>query len=89
MSDGQTGIAHAREARPDILLIDLMMPGMSGLEVLQALRADAMLRRIPCVAVSANAMPEEIGEALAAGFDSYLTKPLSLQALLAEIGRLL
>ncbi len=89
VSDGRAGIAQAREARPDILLIDLMMPGMSGFEVLQTLRADAMLRHLPCVAVSANAMPEEIGEALAAGFDGYLTKPLSRQALLAEIERLL
>ena len=89
VSDGRAGIAHARDALPDLLLIDLMMPGMSGLDVLQALRADAMLRHIPCVAVSANAMPEEIGEALAAGFDGYLTKPLSLQALLTEMERLL
>jgi CheY-like chemotaxis protein len=86
-ADGRSGIAMAREARPDLMLIDLMMPGMSGLEVLKVLRADTSLRHVPCLAVSANAMPDEISEALDAGFDGYLTKPLSLPLLLAEIER--
>ena len=86
-ADGRSGIALARTMRPDLVLIDLMMPGLSGLEVLKTLRADASLRAVPCLAVSANAMPAEISEALAAGFDGYLTKPLSLPLLLAEIDR--
>jgi PAS domain S-box-containing protein len=88
-ADGATGVALARSFQPDLALIDLMMPGMSGLEVLQTFRADPVLRELPCLAVSANAMPEEIRDALAAGFDGYITKPLKMQVLLAEIDRLI
>jgi len=87
--DGESGLQLARRAPPDLLLVDLMMPTMSGLQVLQAVRQDPLLRHTPCLAVSANAMPHEISEALAAGFDGYLTKPLSTPVLLAEIDRVL
>ena len=88
-SDGAGGLALARQTPPDLLLIDMMMPVMDGLQVLAALRSSPALRAIPCVAVSANAMPQEISDALAAGFDGYLTKPLQATALLAEIDRAL
>ncbi len=84
-SDGFTGLALARELHPDLILIDLMMPGMSGREMLAAVRADPSLAATLCIAVSANAMPEEIEEALTAGFDGYLTKPLSATALLSAL----
>ena len=87
--DGATGLALARARRFDLLLVDMMMPGMNGLQVVQAVRADAELRGTPCVAVSANAMPHEIAEALAAGFDGYLTKPLSAPVLLGEVDKVL
>jgi len=86
-ADGPSGLAMAARTRPDALLIDMMMPGMDGLQVLQAVRADPTLRATPCIAVSANAMPAEVQSALAAGFDGYLTKPLSADALLHEIDR--
>ena len=85
--DGPTGLAMAAEFHPDVLLIDLMMPGMSGLEVLQAVRAGAVSPPPRCVAVSANAMPDEINEALQAGFDAYITKPLSATRLATELAR--
>ena len=88
-ADGASGLALARQAVPDLVLIDMMMPVMDGLQVLQALRSNPLLCAIPCVAVSANAMPQEIDDALAAGFDGYLTKPLLAAALLAEIDRAL
>ena len=88
-TSGVEGLALAEEWRPDLMLIDLMMPGMSGLEVLQALRGDAALHATPCLAVSATALPDDIREALQAGFRGFITKPLNIAALLAEIdGRL-
>lgn len=84
---GAEGLAMARAARPDLLLIDLMMPGMNGLQVLAAVRAHPALRDVPCLAISANAMPEEIDAAMRAGFDSYLVKPLAVDALLSELDR--
>jgi CheY-like chemotaxis protein len=64
------GLDIARQLQPDLMLVDMMMPGMSGLWA------------VPCVAVSANAMPHQIEAALAAGLDGYLTKPLSATDLL-------
>ncbi len=85
--DGAQGLALAQQQRPSLVLVDLMMPGMSGAEVLTALRATPGLADVPCIAVSANAMPEEIAQTLAAGFDGYLTKPLAAAVLLAEVDR--
>lgn len=88
-ADGPQGLALARERPPDAVLVDMMMPVMDGPAFLRALRDDPALAHTTCVAVSANAMPAEIQAALAAGFDGYLTKPLSLPALaqaLAEAG---
>ncbi|MBI2732867.1 MAG: PAS domain S-box protein [Aquabacterium sp.] len=86
--DGASGLDLARQTRPDILLIDMMMPGLNGVQVLQRVRADPQLRTIPCVAVSANAMQKQIDEAMDAGFDGYLTKPLSANDLFLEIERI-
>ena len=88
-ADGASGLALALQAVPDLLLIDMMMPVMDGLQVLAAVRSHPVLCAIPCIAVSANAMPQEIDDALAAGFDGYLTKPLLAPVLLAEIDRAL
>jgi CheY-like chemotaxis protein len=87
--DGASGLAMAEQQTPDLMLVDMMMPTMNGLQVLQAIRASATLQATPCMAVSANAMPHEIAEALAAGFDGYLTKPLSAAVLLGELDRVL
>ncbi len=86
--DGLGGLNQARQMRPHVLLIDMMMPGLDGLQVLQRVRADPLLRLTPCVAVSANAMQTQIDEALDAGFDGYLTKPLAADDLFREIDRI-
>ena len=86
-NNGPEGLALAAHRPPDLVLIDMMMPDMNGLQVLHRLRNTERLRDTPCVAVSANAMPHQIEAALAAGFDGYLTKPLSSAALMAEIDR--
>ncbi|MFZ2990929.1 ATP-binding protein [Ideonella sp.] len=88
-SSGTEALSLARQDRPDLLLVDMMMPGMNGLQVLQAMRADERLRSVPCIAVSANAMPQEIAQALAAGFDGYVTKPVMASVLHTEIDRAL
>lgn len=86
--DGLSGLEQARQWHPDILLIDMMMPGLNGAQVLQMVRADPLLHATPCVAVSANAMQAQIDDALEAGFDGYLTKPLAAGDLFREIDRI-
>ncbi len=87
--DGATGIAAALAAPPDLVLLDMRLPDMTGLQVLQRLRADPALAAVACVAVSANAMPADIAEAMQGGFDAYVTKPIACGLLFAEVDRLL
>ncbi len=87
--DGKSGIEAALSTAPDVVLIDMSLPDMGGLDVLRALRAQPGPRRVPCIAVSANAMPEDIATAQAAGIDGYLTKPLSAVQLLSTLDALL
>jgi CheY-like chemotaxis protein/anti-sigma regulatory factor (Ser/Thr protein kinase) len=77
-ADGPAGLALARERRPDIILMDINLPGMSGYEVLAELRRDARTAAIPVIALSANAMASDIERGLAAGFFRYLTKPVDI-----------
>jgi CheY-like chemotaxis protein len=88
-ADGTSGIQAAQVTTPDLVLIDMSLPDMAGLDVLRALHGQPSLRRVPCVAVSANAMPEDIAAAQAAGVDGYLTKPLSALHLLSTLDALL
>jgi CheY-like chemotaxis protein len=77
-SNAQQGIAMARKHRPQVILMDINLPGMSGLEALQILSQDAATRYIPVIAVSANAMPLDVVSGLSAGFFRYLTKPFQI-----------
>lgn len=77
-ADGPAGLALAREECPDVVLMDLNLPGMSGFEVLAQLRRDPATAGIPVVALSANAMQQDIERGLAAGFARYLTKPIDI-----------
>jgi hypothetical protein len=79
--DGAAGLARLREQRPDLILMDMDLPMMTGSELLAQVRSDPLLRDIPCVAVSANAMPADIEAALANGFADYVTKPFTLERL--------
>lgn len=88
-ADGAGGLAAARAAPPDLVLLDMRLPDMTGVQLLHALRADAALAGVPCIAVSANAMPADIADALRAGFDAYITKPIVSAQLFAEIDRAL
>jgi CheY-like chemotaxis protein/anti-sigma regulatory factor (Ser/Thr protein kinase) len=86
--DGASGIHSAREHRPDLVLIDMQLPDFDGLEVLRRLRADPSTAAIPCIALSANAMPEDIQRALGAGFADYWTKPLDFRVFLGALDTL-
>jgi PAS domain S-box-containing protein len=77
--DGHLGIAYARSMLPDVILMDIHLPGINGLEAMQILRADPQTKHIPIIAVSANAMPNDMETALAAGFFMYLTKPFKIR----------
>jgi PAS domain S-box-containing protein len=85
--DGERGIARAREAPPDLVLVDMNLPDMSGLAVVAALRAQAATAGLLCIALSADALPEQIASARAGGFDDYWTKPIDVSRLLAALAR--
>jgi PAS domain S-box-containing protein len=78
-TDGIRGIEKARAARPDVILMDINLPGISGLIALGILAEDPETASIPVIALSANAMPSDIEKGLAAGFFRYLTKPIKVQ----------
>ncbi len=76
--DGNAGIELARANQPDVILMDINLPGISGIEALKLLREDPATAHIPVVALSANAMPRDIEKGLQAGFFRYLTKPIKV-----------
>jgi len=76
--DGNLGIALARAHLPDVILMDINLPGISGIQALKILRKDPATMHIPVVAISANAMPRDIEKGLEAGFFRYLTKPIKI-----------
>ncbi|NDP40951.1 MAG: response regulator [Rhodoferax sp.] len=88
-SDGDLGLALARAHRPDVILMDINLRGISGFQVLQALQADPQTAHIPVLAISANAMPRDIEKGLAAGFLRYLTKPIKINELLQALDKAL
>ncbi len=77
-ADGSLGIEFARAHLPDLILMDINLPGISGLEAMKVLRADPATSRIPIIALSANALPRDIEKGLQAGFFRYLTKPIKV-----------
>jgi CheY-like chemotaxis protein len=80
-TDGEQALARLATLRPDLVLLDINLPGISGYDVLHQLDQVLGAARPPCVAVSADAMPEELARARDAGFDDYWTKPLDLTTL--------
>lgn len=84
-ADGTEGLRLARELHPDLILTDLQMPGLDGVAMTRALKADAATAPIPVIAVTAHALAEHRQQALEAGCTKFLTKPFRFQALLAEV----
>ncbi|MBX3605176.1 MAG: response regulator [Piscinibacter sp.] len=87
--DGLEGLALAQRERFDLAIIDIGLPGIDGLELCRRLKDDPATRTLPLIALSANAMREDIQRAREAGFERYLTKPVDVAQLLAETDRLL
>jgi CheY-like chemotaxis protein len=84
-ADPLQALDMARALQPDLLLLDIQLPGIDGIELLHRLRTDGTTHRVPAIAVSASAMPADIQQALQAGFAAYLTKPLELNELLHAV----
>ena len=84
-TDGNLGIRTARASQPDVILMDINLPGISGIEALKILREDPLTAHIPVVALSANAMPRDIEKGLQAGFYRYLTKPIRVDAFMETL----
>ena len=83
--DGEQGVRLALEQRPDLTLVDMQLPDFDGFEVLRRLRAAPGGGALRCIALSANALPEDIARALAAGFADYWTKPIDFKQFLAGL----
>ena len=79
---GEEGVRLAREQRPHLVLMDIHLPGIDGIEALRQLRADPTTAAIPVLAVTASAMTQDRQKILAAGFDGYQSKPISIRPFL-------
>ncbi|MBE1549987.1 two-component system cell cycle response regulator DivK [Mycobacterium sp. OAS707] len=82
---GEEGLRAAKETPPDLVLMDLQLPGIDGTETLHRLRRDTLGPDVPIVAVTAFAMAEDKERAARAGFDGYIEKPISVRALPGQI----
>jgi signal transduction histidine kinase/AmiR/NasT family two-component response regulator len=84
-ADGNLGIEFARAYQPEVILMDINLPGISGIEALKILRADPSTAHIPIIALSANAVPHDIAKGLEAGFFNYLTKPIKVDQFMGAL----
>jgi len=83
--DGREAVARAREFQPDLVVMDIQMPHVSGLELIQQMKRDAKLKTIPVMAVTAYAGREDEERIRAAGADAYVSKPISLARFIEEV----
>jgi two-component system cell cycle response regulator DivK len=82
---GEDGVTLAGERAPDLVVMDIHLPGISGIEALARLRAESATRAIPVIAFTASVMPQDRSDILAAGFDAFVAKPINLEAFLAAV----
>ena len=87
--NAEDGIALARARLPDLVLMDIQLPGMSGIEAIGLLRADPATAAIPVVAVTASVMPQDRNKITEAGFDAYVGKPINLKEFLDTVRTML
>jgi two-component system cell cycle response regulator DivK len=83
--NAEDGIVLARERGPDLILMDIQLPGMSGIEAIGVLRAEPATAAIPVVAVTASVMPQDRNKITEAGFDAYIGKPINLKEFLDTV----
>ena len=84
-ADGDLGIEYARACQPEVILMDINLPGINGIDAMKILRADPLTAHIPIIALSANAVPRDIEKGLEAGFFNYLTKPIKVNEFLDSL----
>lgn len=84
-SDGATAVARVRALPPDVLILDAMLPGMSGFDILRALRADAATAGLPVMMLTARSQPRDRDRAMELGASRYMTKPFSNAEVLAQV----
>jgi CheY-like chemotaxis protein len=87
--DGVEALRNARELRPDLIILDLHMPGLDGFGVVEELRRDQTFASTPVMALTASAMQGDRQRALSAGFTGFIAKPIHLHTLRSEVARLL
>ena len=87
--NAEDGIALARERKPDLILMDIQLPGMNGIEAIGVLRADPATAAIPVVAVTASVMPQDRNKITEAGFNAYVGKPINLKEFLDTVRNML
>ncbi|MBC7804037.1 MAG: response regulator [Candidatus Parcubacteria bacterium] len=88
-ADGNLGVEYARAYLPEVILMDINLPGINGIEAMKILRADPATAHIPIIALSANAMPRDIKRGMDAGFLAYLTKPIKVDEFMDALDRAL
>jgi DNA-binding response OmpR family regulator len=84
-ADGETGLAAARELHPDVVVLDWMMPRMTGPEVCRAIRSDASLAGVPVIMLTAKAQEPDVERGFAVGADDFVVKPFSARELMSRI----
>ena len=87
--NGLDGVRLATEGQPDLILMDIQLPDIDGIEALSRIRKEPALDAVPVLAVSASVMPEDQHKIVSSGFDAYLTKPISLKPFMATVERFL
>ena len=86
---GEEGVRLAIERKPDLVLMDIQLPDIDGIEALRRIRTERGLDPIPVIAVSASVMPDDQQKIVTSGFDAFVTKPINLKQFLATVQRLL
>ena len=86
---GGEGVRLASEQKPDLILMDIQLPDIDGIEALGRIRADASLDAVPVLAVSASVMPDDQQKIVTSGFDAFVTKPINLKQFLETVQRFL
>lgn len=82
---GNEGVKLAKERKPDLVLMDIQLPDIDGITALSQLRADAITKALPVVAVSASVMPDDQQRIVASGFNAYITKPINVKSFVETV----
>jgi two-component system cell cycle response regulator DivK len=85
---GEEGVKLAKESVPDLVLMDIQLPGINGIEAFKQLRSDSKTARIPVVALTASVTPTDRSAITAAGFDAFISKPINLKEFLETVKRI-